>query len=213
MDGTKFDSLAKELARGISRRSMLKGLIGGGAAAVATTAGANLAIAQSDRLVTICHQTSSETRDRFEIQVAQQAVEQHLRKNPGDYAGACGCGSYILAGVGGPNSTFKVDDDLTIRLNGKSIYTDPSPGWADDSVGPLFFDARAGDLIEFAAYDTGGCRHLSPIMLYCADGSGSRLATGGDPCSPWSGEGYEDCTCYFDGSDDPYFTDSVVIQI
>jgi hypothetical protein len=91
MDGTKFDALAKGLATGRTRRSVLKGLIGGSAAVVATKTGTALAGPGSASLVTICHATGSTTNPYVEIQVAQQAVEQHLQKNPGDAVGACEC--------------------------------------------------------------------------------------------------------------------------
>ena len=43
MEGSRFDALTKGLARGTSRRKMLRGLIGGGAAVVAAKTGTTLA--------------------------------------------------------------------------------------------------------------------------------------------------------------------------
>ena len=53
MDGNGFDELTRRLATGRTRRSVLRGLVGGGAALVAARTGASLA-APEDK-TTICH--------------------------------------------------------------------------------------------------------------------------------------------------------------
>jgi hypothetical protein len=52
MDGRGFDDLARRLATGRSRRSVLRGLIGGGAALVAARAGT--ALADPPAMVDVC---------------------------------------------------------------------------------------------------------------------------------------------------------------
>ena len=52
MDARGFDDLTRRVARAASRRSLLRGLIGGAAAIVTTKAGTSLA--QPDK-VSICH--------------------------------------------------------------------------------------------------------------------------------------------------------------
>lgn len=74
MDGTKFDALAKGLATGRTRRSVLRGLIGGGAAVVAARTGTTLAVPQGK--VTICHW--SEDLGYYElISLSGNAVPAH----------------------------------------------------------------------------------------------------------------------------------------
>lgn len=85
MDGTRFDTLAKSLAAGRSRRSVLKGLIGGGAALVAAKAGPVLA--QLEDNVLICHFTASETNPYELITVSPAAVDAHLEH--GDFNPVC----------------------------------------------------------------------------------------------------------------------------
>ena len=74
MDGNGFDELTRRLATGRSRRSVLRGLVGGGAALVAAKTGVTLA-APEDK-VTICHW--SEDLGYYElISVSPNAVAAH----------------------------------------------------------------------------------------------------------------------------------------
>ncbi len=88
MDGNGFDDLTRRLATGRSRRSVLKGLIGGGAAVLATGAGSTLAKPSPDKKVTVCHYDAS-TGQYYEISIAKKALDKHLQNNPGDTLGAC----------------------------------------------------------------------------------------------------------------------------
>jgi hypothetical protein len=88
MDGNGFDDLTRQLATGRSRRSVLKGLIGGGAALLATGAGSTLAKPSPDKKVTICHYDAS-TGQYYEISIAQKAWPAHQRNNPQDTLGSC----------------------------------------------------------------------------------------------------------------------------
>ena len=57
MDGNNFDELTRKLASGISRRSVLRGLVGGAAALVGIKS--SEALAGKASKTTICHATSS----------------------------------------------------------------------------------------------------------------------------------------------------------
>jgi hypothetical protein len=88
MDGNEFDNMTRRLAKGHSRRSILRGLVGGGAAVLATGAGSALAKPSPDKKVTVCHYDAS-TGQSVEISIAQKALAKHLQNNPQDYQGAC----------------------------------------------------------------------------------------------------------------------------
>lgn len=81
MDGRTFDTLARRWSAGQSRRTMLKGLIGGAALAVVTP-GAALASPPTRNEVLICDGDT-------EIFVEEKAVDRYLRKHPNAVVGAC----------------------------------------------------------------------------------------------------------------------------
>jgi hypothetical protein len=76
MDGRGFDKLTRDLATGRTRRSVLRGLIGGGAAVLAAKAGT--ALADPEDNVLICHFTASETNPYELISVAPEAAEARI---------------------------------------------------------------------------------------------------------------------------------------
>jgi hypothetical protein len=88
MDDRRFDDLTKHLGRGHTRRSVLRGLVGGGTALLATGAGSALAKPSPDKKVTVCHYDAS-TGQSIEISIAQKALAKHLQNNQQDYQGAC----------------------------------------------------------------------------------------------------------------------------
>lgn len=80
MDGRNFDDLTRRLATGQSRRSILRGLIGGGGTLLATKAGSSLAAPAPK--VTICHW--SPDLGYYElISVSQNAVSAHAAHQHG----------------------------------------------------------------------------------------------------------------------------------
>lgn len=87
-----------------------------------------------------------------------------------------GCRHWLLSGAPEPSSPIpriRVDDDLTIFLNGQILFQDDDAG--SSSVGPFLFEARKGDRLRFVAVDTDpDCHELSPLFLRCACGGGSR---------------------------------------
>jgi hypothetical protein len=92
--------------------------------------------------------------------------------------GTCGggCGQYLLANASG--ACIDVDDDLTVYLNGNSIFTENDIH--QDCDGPIPFTAAKGDQLRITAVDSFGvCHGLDAVTLSCADGSASQVLTGG----------------------------------
>jgi hypothetical protein len=95
MDGNGFDELTRRLATGRSRRSVLRGLIGGGAALVAARAGTSMTEAAGK--VTICH-WSPDLGAYQQISVSPSAVPVHQAHQNGkdiispDFTSAQTCG-------------------------------------------------------------------------------------------------------------------------
>jgi hypothetical protein len=81
MDGRSFDALTRWWGAGQSRRTLLKGMIGG-AALVAVNRGSALAKPPTNNLVTVCD-------DGTEVQVEAKAVARYLRKHPNAFVGTC----------------------------------------------------------------------------------------------------------------------------
>ena len=79
MDGKNFDELTRSLATSRSRRSVLRGLIGGGAALVAMRAGSSQAASK----VLICHYPPGNPGNVHVISVSANAVAAHVA-NHGD---------------------------------------------------------------------------------------------------------------------------------
>ena len=72
MDGNNFDELTRKLASGISRRSVLRGLVGGAAALVGIKSSVTLAGKASK--TTICHATSSASNPWVQITVNDNSL-------------------------------------------------------------------------------------------------------------------------------------------
>jgi len=110
MDGKNFDELTRKLATGTSRRSVLRGLVGGGAALAAAKVGSD-ASAAANR-VQICHQTGSPSNPYVAITVAAESAElnRHLRHGDALYGGCCNASDCpATSGECGINPTCEVD--------------------------------------------------------------------------------------------------------
>src|SRR5690349_4500204 len=90
MDDRRFDDLTRQLARGHTRRSVLRGLVGGGAAVLATGAGSTLAKPGPDKKVAVCHYDAG-TGQFVEISISQKALPTHLQQHSEDQEGASSC--------------------------------------------------------------------------------------------------------------------------
>lgn len=88
MDGHKFDDLARRLAVGTDRRSVLKRLAAGAAAGALGLAGRGAGAAPrkkaSSQKVAICHATGSKTNPYVLIQVSANATKQGHGGHEGD---------------------------------------------------------------------------------------------------------------------------------
>lgn len=99
MDDRRFDDLTRRLARGHTRRSVLRGLVGGGAAVLATGAGSALAKPNPEKKVAICH-FDADTGLYHEISISRNALDAHLQQHPEDSEGTCSCTPLTCAELG-----------------------------------------------------------------------------------------------------------------
>jgi hypothetical protein len=87
---------------------------------------------------------------------------------------------WVLAGGDdpfGPAARIRVDDDLTVFVNGQVVARDDD-GQAGD-IGPFVFPAEPGDTLRIVATDVGaGSRELGALHLWSAS-SGARNLTDG----------------------------------
>ena len=97
MDGKGFDELTRKVAQGMSRRTMLRGLIGGGAAVVATKAGGSLAAPREKQV--ICHAEGNGSFHLINVSVnAIPAHEAHGDGYLGTTAHCSDCGDACSGG-------------------------------------------------------------------------------------------------------------------
>lgn len=124
MDGKNFDDLTRKLATGTSRRNVLRGLIGGGAALVGMKA-ADISAAPRTK-VTLCHATASDSNPWVMITVDPNSYDFQGHLNHGDFPAGTGtafqcCRAQDCAASTNPcevrvcNQTF---DDNGIPLSG-----------------------------------------------------------------------------------------------
>ena len=88
------------------------------------------------------------------------------RKPTGD------CTNAVLVGAGGSTSSFLVDDDVEVFVNGVSVFADNNENVTriqPIALGPL----RGGDTVRVVASETAnpqfcpGAFQLDPVTLYC----------------------------------------------
>lgn len=176
MDGKGFDAMARQLAAGRSRRSVLRGLIGGSAALVAGKAGSTLAAKEPK--VTICHLGGD---GLFRpISVSSNALSAHLAHGDGqlgtdDHCSACGdsCGegTSCLEYVCVPDGPTGCLPGLQPDEDGACMPCAPGSASSDGlSCQPCAVDSYAA----FAA---------QVVCFPCADGYTTNGATGATACS------------------------------
>lgn len=146
------------------------------------------------KLDAICRGVSHRASRRATIRVVAvvAGVAVFSASSPRDDASAkptkkrkkrAGCGAWVLAGEAdpnGPNAHIRVDDDLTISVNGRVVAEDKSGTFTE--AGPFVFAARPGDTLRVVATDVGaGWHELGPLYLRCASGGQSRKLSDGFP--------------------------------
>lgn len=94
------------------------------------------------------------------------------------------CSVWVLAGAAefnGPDAHIRVDDDLTVSVNGQAIAKDDN-GKFTEFAGPFVFSARPGDELRIAATDVqAGFHELGALFLRCAAGGEARKLSDGFP--------------------------------
>jgi hypothetical protein len=190
MDGKGFDELTRRLATQRSRRSVLRGLAGGGAALVAARTGATLAAPEEK--FSICH-WSADLGYYELISVSGNALPAHEAHGDiiypdftdqatcGDCNTACGedeiCGEFgcetvftgcfeaVLTGLDGGNGVC-VDDGLLVRVNGTQVFYQPTIFCQPEvPVGPL----ANGDTLSLEIHDFNPPCSIEPYQLVCKD--------------------------------------------
>jgi hypothetical protein len=80
------------------------------------------------------------------------------------------CANAVLAGGGGSTSSFLVDDDVEVFVNGASVFADNNENATRIQpiiLGPL----SGGDTVQVVASDSAqscpGAFQLDPVTLYC----------------------------------------------
>jgi hypothetical protein len=181
MDPRQFDDLVKRLARGASRRNVLKGFAGGIAGVfsggLAAKRTANAAPAGK---VTICHFTSSDTNPYEIITISSNALSQHQTNHGDNLFGDCCLDSdcSVPDGTQCAVAVCRVDDTGTSYCD-----LDPTPGAVcDDGI-----ECTVDDVCGAAVNECAG----TPVNSLCDDGNACTT----DTCEVGVGCTYADVNC------------------
>jgi hypothetical protein len=80
----------------------------------------------------------------------------------------------------GPDARIRVDDDLSVFVNGQVVAQDDDGRFSE--VGPFIFSAQPGDQLRVVATDgQAGWRELGALYLWSAGGGGARNLSSGVP--------------------------------
>jgi hypothetical protein len=94
------------------------------------------------------------------------------------------CRVWVLAGAEDPNAPdahIRVDDDLTVSVNGQVVAKDDN-GMFTEHAGPFVFSAQTGDQLRIVATDVqAGAHELGALYLRCAGGGTARKLSDGFP--------------------------------
>jgi len=159
MDAQQFDGIARILASGSSRRSVLRGLVGGALAAV----GLNRASQAADEKVPVCHLTDAATNSWVLINISDAAYPTHLAHGDGDYNSTAHCGACGHACSAPANATATCSEG-TCGFTCNEGYEPDGAGGCARILNPainISFDSTGTtqcliqvDLVDFAANTT-----------------------------------------------------------
>lgn len=172
MDGRHFDEMTKKLALGTSRRNVLRGLIGGGAA-IAGLKIAGPAAAQAGKTV-ICHVPPGNPGNVQKISVGNPSLTAHLAHGDSIYGGCCtdsDCAA--MTGACGVLVGCLIDDD---NVSACVYQTDNS--YCADACGDL-------ECCEGYCADSFICAVRGKPGAECNDGN---ACTSNDRCGDEAGE-------------------------
>jgi hypothetical protein len=155
MDGRVFDELTRNVARATTRRTLLRGLIGGGAAIVAAKVGTT--VAQPAPKVDVCH-WDEDLGEYVWINISENAwVNGHDGRHENDYLKGEGC-----------CTASECDDGIACTVDtcegGVCVHT-PDNDYCDDGI------ACTEDRCRPSAPNADpvtGCAH-APNNAYCDD--------------------------------------------
>ncbi len=177
MDGRDFDNLVRQLGRGQSRRTLLRGFLGGGA--VLAAAGTRSVLGAGPNSVQICHNIGNGSYRL--ISVAPDAVDAHLAHGDGflgsdahcsDCSDVCGEAAYC-------NDYACVSDEPTScsagsAPDGQGDCVECAPGYA----------SADGLTCESCAVDTFAANSGQVTCSPCDSGYTTDGATGAAACTP-----------------------------
>jgi hypothetical protein len=190
MDSERFDGLVRSFGQSRSRRQTLRSLAGAVTAGALGLSGSRVALAN--------HKPSHCAHAGEKVEAGNSgktccAGEGLVVGADGRCVVPSGCAAAVLAGGGGPTTSFLVDDDLEVFVNGVSVFVDNNENAGN--IQPIALGSLAnGDDLRVVASDTatpvfcGGATELAPITLYCLSTGTSqvivpnRIQGSGLPC-------------------------------
>jgi hypothetical protein len=188
MDSERFDGLVRSFGQSRSRRQTLRILAGAVTAGALGLGGSRAALAD--------HKPSHCAHEGEKVVTGSSGKTCCAGLVVGA-GGRCvvpsGCADAVLAGAGGPTTSFLVDDDLEVFVNGASVFVDNNENAGN--IQPIALGSLTnGDDLRVVASDTatpvfcGGATELAPITLYCLSTGTSqvinptRIQGSGLPC-------------------------------
>lgn len=182
MDGNGFDNLVRQLGRGQSRRTVLRGFLGGGV--VLAAAGTRSALGAGPNKVSICHRTGNGSFHL--ISVAPAAVDAHLAHGDdflGSDAHCSACGDACGDGASCNGSACVPDEPMGCAAGSEP---DGNGGCVPCATGSASADGTA---CVPCAVDTYTDSPEQAVCSPCADGYSTNGNTGATSCTQVSGGG------------------------
>ncbi len=197
MDSRRFDALTQSLAAAKTRRGLLGSLAALGAGLLGTRA-TEAQVTQAQCGNVICKTNPGKCNDGCVCCVYSNGNSRCRppgQCSPGSAVCPAGeevdpilgcvpverCAGAVLAGAGGPDSSFLVDDDLEVLVNGVSFFVDNDE--LANFIPPIALGPLAnGDTVRVVASNstlpqwcTVGGEFLDRITLYCPSTGASQV--------------------------------------